>query len=286
MSRIQARQIRESDLPAVADLLARGFPERRRAFWLGVFARLTEHPVPAGLARYGYLLEHDEAVVGAILLIFSSLPDRNHNTVRCNVSSWFVDRAFRSYASLLVCKALSQKTVTYLNITPAPHTVQILLAQGYSRHNKGIFLAAPALKLQGPSAEIRIVRAQPSGPAGSSPAEHALLLQHANYGCLSVWCVTADSAYPFVFRMRTVKHLLPAAQLIYTRRIDEFVRVAGPVGRFLATRGRPLVFIDANGPIAGLPGRYFDARQPKYFKGPNRPSLGDLAYTEAAMFGI
>jgi hypothetical protein len=25
---------------------------------------------------------------------------------------------------------------------------------------------------------------------------------------------------------------------------------------------------------------------PKYFKGPEKPRLGDLAYTEAAMFGM
>jgi hypothetical protein len=35
------------------------------------------------------------------------------------------------------------------------------------------------------------------------------------------------------------------------------------------------VTIDANGPIPGLPGKYLDARQPKYFKGPDRPRLGE-----------
>jgi hypothetical protein len=33
-------------------------------------------------------------------------------------------------------------------------------------------------------------------------------------------------------------------------------------------------------------GKYFDGVAPKYFKGPTRPRLGDLAYTEAAMFGM
>jgi hypothetical protein len=57
--RIRARQIGESDATAVIDLLARGFPDRPRAFWQVVFARLTEHPVPAGSPKYGYLLESD-----------------------------------------------------------------------------------------------------------------------------------------------------------------------------------------------------------------------------------
>jgi hypothetical protein len=286
VSTIQARQIRESDLPAVADLLTRGFPERPLAFWLDVFARLTEHPVPNGLTRYGYLLDNDGTPVGAILLIFSSRSGGDQDMIRCNVSSWFVEPAFRSYASLLVCKALSQKNVTYLNITPAPHTLKILLAQGYSRHNKGVFVAAPALKLQGPAADVKVVRADSSPPTWGSSVEHALLLQHARYGCLSLWCETADRGYPFIFRMRAIKRLIPAAQLIYARHVDEFVRLAGPVGRFLAARGRPFVAIDADGPVPTLSGKYFDAIQPKYFKGPSPPSLGDLTYTEAAMFGI
>ena len=34
-----------------------------------------------------------------------------------------------------------------------------------------------------------------------------------------------------------------------------------------------------------LVGKYLDAR-PKYFKGPHRPRLGDLAYSELAMFPV
>jgi hypothetical protein len=44
--------------------------------------------------------------------------------------------------------------------------------------------------------------------------------------------------------------------------------------------------LDANGAIGGLVGRYFDGIMPKYFKGPRPPRLGDLAYTEAALFGM
>jgi len=286
VSRIQARQIRESDLPAVADLLTRGFPERGLEFWRAALARLAEHPVPTGLPRYGYLLDNEGAAVGAILLIFSSVPGNDQNTIRCNVSSWIVEPAFRSYASLLVNKALKQKDVTYLNITPAPHTVQILLAQRYEQHNRGLFIAVPALKLRCPATDVSIVHPGSSPPASGRPDEHALLLEHAKYGCLSIWCVTGDRAYPFIFRKRAIKGIVPVAQLIYARHVDEFVRMAGAVGRFLTARARPLVSIDADGPIAALPGKYFEAKQLKYFKGPNRPKLGDLAYTEAAMFGI
>jgi hypothetical protein len=45
-----------------------------------------------------------------------------------------------------------------------------------------------------------------------------------------------------------------------------------------------LVLLDANGPVPGLVGKYFDGSRPKYFKGPTQPRLGDLAYTQLAMF--
>ena len=79
---------------------------------------------------------------------------------------------------------------------------------------------------------------------------------------------------------------MPCAQLIYCRDIADFVRFAGPLGRFLALRGRPFVIVDSNGPIPGLVGIYRRGSMPKYFKGPRRPRLGDLAYTEYALLGV
>src|SRR5262245_54977363 len=108
-SRLRARQIDAADVTAVIDLLSCGFPDRSRAFWHDVLARLSDYPAPAGFPKYGYLLEHDGAAVGAILLIFSRLGCGDRTTIRCNVSSWFVEPAFRSYATLLVSKALGHK---------------------------------------------------------------------------------------------------------------------------------------------------------------------------------
>jgi hypothetical protein len=98
--------------------------------------------------------------------------------------------------------------------------------------------------------------------------------------------VTSDGAHPFVFMLRWTKAVIPCAQLIYCRHIRDFVRLAQPIGRYLAVRGRPLVIIDSNGPIPGLIGKYVAGKAPKYFKGPERPHLGDLAYTETVLFGL
>jgi hypothetical protein len=85
---------------------------------------------------------------------------------------------------------------------------------------------------------------------------------------------------------RLVKGVMPCTQLIYCRHLQEFVRFAWPIGRYLTARGRPLVVINSNGPIPGLVGKYLGNKEPKYFRGPDQPSFGDLAYTEAVMFGL
>jgi hypothetical protein len=281
---IRARQIGASDLNAVAELLASGFAARPREFWSGVLARLTAHATPKGLPKYGYLLETGGRVVGAILLIFSRA-NGDATTIRCNVSSWYVQPQFRSYASLFVSKALSHRGVTYLNITAAPHTLSLVRAQGYTQYSAGVFVAMPALQRHAPDVTITVARPG-AGVATAEPFERELLLQHAEYGCLSLWCADEEGARPFVFRRRSVKGVIPCAQLVYCRDVVDVVRFAGPIGRLLARRGCPLVLIDANGPIPGLIGKYVAAKMPKYFKGPDRPRLGDLAYTETAMFGF
>jgi hypothetical protein len=282
---IRAREIAQGDLPGVSDLLAEGFPRRARSFWAGVLAQLAQRPNSPQLPRFGYVLDADGAAVGVIITIFSSVQNGTRRADRCSVSSWFVKPAYRAYASLLVSKALSRKNVTYLNVTPAPHTVPLVQRQGYSRYNEGLFIAAPALQMSG--ARARIIAAEDvCRPQDVDPSEQRLLSEHGKFGCTSIWCMAEDGAFPFVFRRRCLKGLPGFAQLVYCRDVADFVRFAGPIGRFLASRGSPLVLVDADGPIPGLPGSYFPARMPKYFKGPDRPRFGDLAYTETALFGF
>jgi hypothetical protein len=59
------------------------------------------------------------------------------------------------------------------------------------------------------------------------------------------------------------------AYLAYCRDVEEFVRLAGPLGRFLARRGLPLVVIDGSRPIKG--GQF--ERIFKILKGQNNRAL-------------
>jgi hypothetical protein len=267
-------------------LLARGFPVHDREFWLKALAQLARHEPPAGLPKYGYLLAMGDEVVGALLLICSTLRTGGAATTRCNLSSWYVDPEFRAYAPMLVARAIRHKDVTYTNVSPAPHTRPIIEAQGFSRYSDGVFVAITALNGLFRGRIAKVIDAAEQADIACDPFDREVLLQHAALGCDSVWCVAAGQASPFVFRPRLVKGRIPCAQLIYCRDVNDFVRFAAPIGRFLARRGKFFVVIDANGPIPGLVGWYQRGKMPKYYKGPQRPRLGDLAYTEYALLGV
>jgi hypothetical protein len=283
---IRCRQIGEADIHAVATVLGRGFPNRSREFWLRALDRLAGHEPPLGLPKYGYLLESGNDPVGAILLIFSTMHEGEKFTTRCNLSSWYVEPAFRAYATLLVSHALRHKDVTYLNVSAAPHTWPIIEAQGFSRYCDGIFIAMPSLQGLFKNTDVKVFGAGQKPAVGFDPFDQEILSRHAEHGCISLWCETAERAYPFVFCPRLVKHALPCAQMIYCGDIADFVRFAGPIGRYLACRGKPFVIVDSNGTIPGLVGTFRRGSMAKYFKGPQRPRLGDLAYTEYAVLGV
>jgi len=284
--RIRCREIGESDIRDVANLLQRGFPRRSLQFWLTSLDLLEGCPTPAGSPKYGYILESDGAPVGAVLTLSSTRFVNNTHLTQCNLSSWCVEPAYRSYAALFAAKVWREKHFTYLNINPATHTRPIIEAQGFQCYSDGQFLAIPTLSPASRSSGVTVVSAGAHLSTPSESFDRDLLVAHEKYGCLSLYCIESDLAYPFVFRRRLLKSFVPCAQLIYCRDIGDFVRFARPLGRVLALRGEFFVLIDSNGPIPGLVGQYLRNYMPKYFKGPIAPRLGDLAYTEVAMFGV
>ncbi len=286
--RIRCRQIAISDIGAVIDLLARGFPERGQPYWQRGLARQEARICPPNYPRFGYLLENDGAPIGVVLLLFAAFESGGRMVTRCNLSSWYVEPEFRIHASLLISFALRHKEVTYLNISPAEHTWSTVEAQGFRRYSEGQFLALAALARSVPGAELTEIRGGQPAQALVGLPEAELLAVHAGYGCVSLVCTTPEGKFPFVFlpfRPKRGRARVPCAQLVYCRDIKDFVRFAGPLGRFLLRRGLLLVTLDANGPIDGLIGTFRKSWGPKYHKGPDLPRLGDLAYTELVVFG-
>jgi hypothetical protein len=286
-AKIKSRQINDADIPKVVELLTRGFAAHRtREFWQNILARLGKRSLPAELPRYGFLIESDGKPVGVLLMIFSRIWEGGEVKTRCNVSSWYVEKEFRGYAQMLVSQALKYKQTTVFNVSASPHTHAMAEIRGFRRSSNGMFAAIPTLSRAPAVGPVRVIDAHVQPDVPFDLHERNLLLEHAEFGCTSLWCITPERAYPFVFRPRHVKSVLRAQQLVYCSSFDDFVRFARPIGMHFARNLTFLVLLDSNGPVTGLVGKYFPEKMPRYFHGPDRPRLGDLAYTEISMFGV
>lgn len=282
---IICREIGAADLPAVADLLREGFPNRTRAYWWDGLQRLAAHALLGRVPKFGHLLVAQGAVVGVVLMIYSGADDGSE--LRCNVSSWYVRPTYRGYAPLLSSRAVRNGAVTYVNISPAANTLSTIEAQGFSRAAAGCFIGVPALAKFQRSVTTSMLSHQWRRRDLMSEADARLLSDHVRFGCICLWLEAKDGGHPFIFRRRVLRlGRLPCAMLLYCRSLEELERFAGPVGRVLAQQGLPLVLASTDTPLRPIAGRLFPEKLPIYYKGALKPRSGDLSYTEAALFGM
>lgn len=278
-ARLRRRAIREEDLAGVIDLLRRGFPNRPRSFWERGLRRMGERPPVEDCPRTGFLLDDGRRPVGVALTLFGRDDEAG---IRCNLSSWTVDAAYRAQAPLLIASVLKRPDVTFTNLSAAPHTWPTIEAQGFRAYSDHQSLVLPLLGRTGERARVSTERALWSGLP-----EAGLLDDHAGYGCSCLVLEGDDAPRPLVLspvRARAGRYPLSLMQLIYCRDVADLARFAGAVGRWMARRGMVGLLVDGDLP-AGLPGWQGIRRRRRYVRGPRPPRLGDLAYTELALFG-
>ena len=140
---IRCREIGVADLDAIADLLTCGFIGHGspREFWVAGLRRQARRDVPEGCPRFGYMLDHEGTPVGVLLLLYAAHDNGGATSLRCNLSSWYVEPAFRNYAPMLTNIAQRHKHVTYLNISPGSWTLPIIEAQGFHAYCNGLFIS-------------------------------------------------------------------------------------------------------------------------------------------------
>jgi hypothetical protein len=269
--RVRCRQIAESDLDVLAGFLAHGFPRSHHDDWTQGFSRIAALPEVPGMPRFGYVLESETGIVGVLLVIPSV---RGDGRIIANLSGWYVEPNWRTHSTLLVAMATKQKHVTYLNVSPAPHTWRTLQAQGFRPYGFGRSAVFPAFTF-GRGHVSKIV-------PGDLP-ERDLLLAHRALGCISLVCEKDGIVSPFVFKPRRLdRPPVRMMDLIYCRSTDDFTRCGAALGRHLLKQGALGILLD--GKIAGKLSYYVAGKEPRYFKGRETPQLNDLAFTEKVIF--
>ena len=239
---------------------------------------MRQRRVPESYPRYGLMLESAGRPVGVLLTIYARVDDNGKAITRCNLSSWYTEPHLGLYAALLLNAALKDQGVTYINISPAPHTQPIIEAQGFRSFCQGSFLHLPASSRSVARMQVRPLK---TGDVDAWP-EREMLESHLALDCL---CFAVEGE-PFVFAPAwRFRGILPSTHLLYCRSIEVYRRHAHALGLALLKRGIFAVLVDTEHTIAGLAGRRINLRQNKYVFGPDTPRPGDLVYTELAVFG-
>lgn len=268
-SRVRCRPIAESDFDGLADLLTRGIPRSNRDHWMRGFSRWKRLPVVEDVPRYGYVLDGRFGPVGAVLLISS----KRGGQILSNMSSYYVDPQWRSQAGHLISLATKLEHVTYLNASPAPQTWRTLQSQGFVPYNFGrsAVFAWPG-------------RGTVSETIPGNLAEAQLLRDHREMGWISLTVEKDGIVSPFVLKpYRLDKPPVEVMEVMFCRGAEDLRRCAPALARYFLPRGSLGFVID--GDMEGLLSHYSEGKEPRYFKGPYRPILGDLAYTEKVVFG-
>ena len=288
-AKLRCRQITANDLENLIELLCEGFPGRKAEFWKAGLDRLNMRHCPESAPRFGYCLDADGKLVGAILLIAHEKLCGGDLASFTNLGSWYVKPAYRAFAHQLAAMALKNRKASYSDVTAAPNTWAVVEQQGYQKYCGGWFFALAALAK--PQRGVNIfdfdkvhARADVQKMSGFD-----LLQRHRAWGCKVLIIEEAGKLSGFVFRrfaIRSGRLKTPAMLVVYAPSQDELIRLAGNLGRHLMWRAAPILIFDANGPIPGLRGSFTDRRGRKFYKGPHAPALCDLADTEYGVFDV
>ena len=195
--------------------------------------------------------------LGCCFIIFSSMvvAGKAHPRQCCELVCRAAVQKSRDDAD--VARARAQECDVSQHLRRRPYW-PILEAQGFTAFGAGQFKAMSVFCAGPRGARVSAVSAETAPGDACRRRNHAaaasceLMVHQSDLHCreasLSV-CVLRRS-HEWKSTRVPVSFALPHALLVYCRGLEEFVRFAGPLSRFLAWRGMPMVFIESNGPVA------------------------------------
>ena len=274
------REITDDDLEAVRELLVEGFPLRSDSYWTKGLANLRSLPHVEGFPRYGYLVDANHAPQGLLLTITS---DRGAHGVRTHFSSWYVRERYRQFALLLIRHVLDLQNTTFINPSPADHVVRLINAFGFEPYTAGMVVLDLRMAMRLRSSRGSVQRLGIGDLADLSESEGQIAEDHLRMGCDVFRLETDVRAGLLIHRRKWIRRSLPCSQVILADP-DLMLELAGPLMRALASRGSVLALCDVGETRDPVIGRVFQ-RGIRYFKGAEAPPVGDLSYSELALFG-
>jgi hypothetical protein len=282
-------QIDEANLDLALGLLARGMPERSRAFWETGFARLQAHgqnrELGVPLGRY---LMHKDRPVGLILTIATERcragPDPGRNVI--NLSSLYIETEHRWRTPLMLRQAASDPRYAYTSLTPIPSVAKLLASIGFVPANAGVAITSIVLTALAPGSRGSvhgIDALPPAVTAALGPERLQLMQRHAALGCVVVAAPSGGGWQPLILKPRRLRGM-PALRLVYCEALGAAHRILPALCRLLLRRGWAFLIMEQllDGPPS--PGYVRRGAGITYIKGPGIVDAIDHAGSELVIF--
>lgn len=219
---------------AAVALLAKGFPEKSKAFWSRGLSLISDHHERRELGPIGQLLMKGENAAGVLLTIKSRLPETDRIVV--NLSSWYVEPSCRWFAPRMLQIASSSEEELFTDLTPSPEACRLNERLGFQMvTDRTLFYPLPLKALRPSGTRLNPLAAV--RPDTLSAAMREMLEDHLRLGCIVAIMQADGRHYPLVFLKTTTKKL-PSARLIYCEDRELAQRHISAIARHLLGRGR------------------------------------------------
>jgi acetoacetyl-CoA synthetase len=182
----QIRIAEPADEPAICAILDVGF--QRKLPWQRIF----QHPWQPDNIPRGLVITADQRIVGFLGIIGAERTINGKSGVVANLTSWYVDPAYRGWSNALIAAA-TQYDITYTSLTPGKTSRRVLEAIGFIKLDavkvySPPFLHAMTLRATRPRiifdpVEIRQMVCE---------SEQRILDDHMAYDCLPLLLIDGD----------------------------------------------------------------------------------------------
>lgn len=164
----------------------------------------------------GYILVHQEKVVGFLGLIFSTRPVKGRQHKFCNVTSWVVEPEHRNKSLYLFFPLLKLRDYTITNLTASENVARISRDTGFQELDDYMRVLPPLPGLSGllPGKKCRVVFDPGVIAAYLQGDELTIFRDHAPFEC-SHLLLLSETGRCYVILSRIVKKGVPLAFVQY-----------------------------------------------------------------------
>lgn len=241
------RPVTRDDFQAICQFLNMGFQDNSIPW-----SRLFEYDWIEDRPDHGFLLTIDERIIGFLGTVYSR-PDAGGRGVTwlCNLSSWFVEHAYRGWGSYLLWAATRRTDTIYTSITPGRETQSMLKTLRYRTLDKErhfLPLLNPRTIRRGRLAtefDLERIRLE------LADNDRKILDDHASYDLLHVLIKDDRGSAYLILKRRLLflrrKRRIPSSELLYCNNTELLARNFERIKLTALWRQKSLIFVAHEG---------------------------------------